>query len=413
METTGALIGAETNHWCSMLRWRLLIGIPLVALIVFFCWLDAIAPVPGLVLMPFFLVCVYFLCKEILHLLNAGGIYPRRSTIYVGVFGTIVLCWFACCNSMPYIANIERTVLDAFQSETTAGDYSGGHEASTDAVAEARHENDEALATAAKALETAERAIEAARKRAADRNDAISDGSSPGPSLGKKAGRPASDASASNAVEFSEGQEWKTAAYACVHILLAIAFGVLIAFVGEMLRFKLPGGHMINLSGAVFAIVYIGLLGSFMVMLRVAYGIMAVFSMVLITKMCDIGAYTVGRLIGRHKMAPSLSPGKTIEGGIGGMCFAVLAAWFSTAVLFPMATGVPSKTTWVGVVVYGLAVGLSGALGDLAESLIKRDVSRKDSGVNVPGFGGFLDIFDSLLVAAPVAFGLWAFHVVV
>lgn len=396
-----------------MLRWRLLIGIPLVALIVLFCWLDAIAPAPGLVLMPFFLVCIFFLCREIMQLLNAGGIYPRRATIYVGVYGTVVLSWIACCNSMPYIASFERTIVDAFQGESVAVESSTAAAPEQDqAISEASR----AVSTARRALEGAERALEAARERTEERNDAISDGASHGLASRQRANESSASAEetvAASGVEFSEGQEWKTAAYACVHILLAIAFGVLIAFVGEMLRFKLPGGHMINLSGAVFAIVYIGLLGSFMVLLRVAYGIMAVFSMALITKMCDVGAYTVGRLIGRHKMAPSLSPGKTIEGGIGGMCFAVLAAWFSTAVLFPLATGVPSKTTWLGIVIYGLSVGLAGALGDLAESLIKRDVSRKDSGVNVPGFGGFLDIFDSLLLAAPVAFGLWAFHVVV
>ena len=397
-----------------MLRWRLLIGIPLVALLVLFCWLDAIAPAPGLVLMPFFLVCVFFLCREIMQLLNAGGIYPRRTTIYVGVFGTIVLSWIACCNSMPYIARFEHSIVDAFQNETVDSRGSGATVQEQDrAISEASR----AVSTARRALEGAEKALEVARERAAERNDAISDGTASG-RVDKKTvvdeqTRDGENNSVEASVEFSEGQEWKTAAYACVHILLAIAFGVLIAFVGEMLRFKLPGGHMINLSGAVFAIVYIGLLGSFMVLLRVAYGVMAVFSMALITKMCDVGAYTVGRLVGRHKMAPSLSPGKTIEGGIGGMCFAVLAAWFSTSVLFPLATGAPSKTTWIGVVIYGLSVGLAGALGDLAESLIKRDVSRKDSGVNVPGFGGFLDIFDSLLLAAPVAFGLWAFHVVV
>lgn len=383
-----------------MLRWRLLIGIPLVALIAFFCWLDAIAPVPGLVLAPFFLVCVFFLCREMIHLLNAGGVYPRRSTIYVGVYATIILSWFACCNSTPYIAALERGVVDALQSETTnvaATNETSTVERSAERDAELELLESAALDAAAKALDDASKAIDAARTIARDR---ATDG---------EATREALDSER----EFSEGLEWKTAAYAGVHILLAIAFGVLIAFVGEMLRFKLPGGHMINLSGAVFAIVYIGLLGSFMVLLRVAYGIMAVVSMVLIAKMCDVGAYFVGRLIGRHKMAPSLSPGKTIEGGLGGLCFAVLAAYFSTAVLVPLATGRPSQTTWIGVVVYGLAVGFAGALGDLAESLIKRDVSRKDSGVNVPGFGGFLDIFDSLLLAAPVAFALWAFHVVV
>ena len=402
-----------------MLHWRLLIGIPLVALLVGMCYVDSIAPAPGVVLMPFFLACLFFLCKEILALLNAGGIYPRRTTIYLGVFGTIVLCWASCYNSLPLIARLERSFVEAIQES-----YDESYDESIMQEQERRRldekENDfykgrtvgdeknepapvelatNAVAIAKDALEKAERALAVAQgseriKREVDEEVE-------------------KDENATESVlSLSNEREWKTAAFACVHTLLAIAFGVLIAFVGEMLRFKLPGGHLINLSGAVFAIVYIGLLGSFMVMLRIAYGVAAVVSLIVVTKLCDVGAYTVGRLIGRHKMAPSLSPGKTIEGFVGGMSFAILGAWFSTAILFPFATNEPSKTTWVGVVVYGLAVGCAGALGDLAESLIKRDVMRKDSGTNVPGFGGFLDIFDSLLLAAPVAFGLWAFHVI-
>ncbi|MDO5309387.1 MAG: phosphatidate cytidylyltransferase [Planctomycetia bacterium] len=387
-----------------MLRWRLLIGLPLTAIVVGMCWLDAYLPVPGLILMPFFLVCVFFLCKETMYLLNAGGIYPRRSTIYLGVFGTILLCWISCCNSLPFIARFEQSLVVAMQSEESQNHF----------VAPARQESEQAeedansitVAKAAveasrRALAAAERALELARTHGRrDKYEVSSSGQAPG------------EANTTSLFQFSTEQEWKTAAFACVHILLAIAAGVLIAFVGEMLRFKLPGGHMINLSGAVFAIIYIGALGSFLVILRVAYGVIAVVSMILVTKMCDVGAYTVGRLIGRHKMAPSLSPGKTIEGAFGGLTFSILAAWFSTAVLFPLASNAKPQTTWLGIVVYGLAVGLTGMLGDLAESLIKRDAMRKDSGVNVPGFGGFLDIFDSLLLAAPVAFGLWAFHVV-
>ncbi len=393
-----------------MLHWRLLIGIPLVALLVGMCYVDSIAPAPGVVLMPFFLVCLFFLCKEILALLNAGGIYPRRTTIYLGVFGTIALCWASCYNSLPLIARLERSFVEAIQESYESNAYeqeSRYVDAKKNDVRKGRKDGGEtnellpvelatnAVATAKDALEKAERALEIAQEQ-----ERI------------KRGVEEEESATEALLSLSNEREWKTAAFACVHTLLAIAFGVLIAFVGEMLRFKLPGGHLINLSGAVFAIVYIGLLGSFMVMLRIAYGVAAVVSLIVVTKMCDVGAYTVGRLIGRHKMAPSLSPGKTIEGFVGGMSFAILGAWFSTAILFPFAANEPSKTTWVGVVVYGLAVGCAGALGDLAESLIKRDVMRKDSGTNVPGFGGFLDIFDSLLLAAPVAFGLWAFHVI-
>lgn len=353
--------------------------------------------------MPFFLACVYFLCKEILLLLRAGGIYPRRSTVFLGVFGTIVLCWLSCYNSLPVIANLERVVFAAFHDDKPAQALEKSSE--TTEEAESEHEIEQAATAfekAKQAFATAERAFEAAREkshktRMADSESAIVETTEDGEVL---------------ISSFSSEREWKTAAFAGVHILLAIAAGVFIAFIGEMMRFRQPGGNIINLTGAIFAIVYIGLLGSFMVLLRIAYGIMAVVSMVVVTKLCDVGAYTVGRLIGRHKMAPSLSPGKTIEGGIGGMVFAIFGAWLSIDVLLPLATGRPSQTPFANVIVYGLLVGLAGAIGDLAESLIKRDVMRKDSGVNVPGFGGFLDIFDSLLVAAPVAFGLWAFHII-
>lgn len=331
-----------------MLRWRLLIGAPLVLFIAFICWVDAIAPFPGVALMPFFLVCSFFLCGEILRLLNAGGVFPKRSTVYVGVIGTILLSWLSCAISTPHIGRLELATAES-----------------------ARHVEDVEVS------ELAESQIGEVVAQAYDTTE-----------------------------------EWRVATYGCFHVLLAIAAGVLIAFVGEMFRYRQPGGSLINLGGAVFAIVYIGMLGAFMALLRVSYGLMAVISMVFVTKMCDIGAYTVGRLVGRHKMAPYLSPGKTIEGGIGGLAFSVLAAWISTQFLFPLATGRPSETTWIGIVVYGVVVGFVGALGDLAESLIKRDVMRKDSGLHVPGFGGFLDIFDSLLLAAPVALGLWAFHII-
>ncbi len=383
-----------------MLIWRLSIGIPVVAALVGLCYLDAKAPAPGLALIPFFLICVYFLCKEALTLLNAGGIYPRRTTIYFGVFGTILLAWASSYNSLPLLIELERTLADP--PPQTLVD-----ETPTDEDAK----KDEEIARALEALETASVALRSLQGNGAEAEEA-------GGKAEKSVERRNAEFNGRGELAtrsfwaFSDGAQWKTAAFASVHTLLAIAAGVLIAFVGEMLRFKLPGGHLINLTGAVFAIVYVGLLGSFLVMLRIAYGVPALVSMIIVAKLCDVGAYTVGRLIGRHKMAPSLSPGKTIEGAVGGIAFAIFGAWLSVAVLFPLATGSPSQTTWGGVVIYGLAVGLAGMLGDLAESLIKRDVMRKDSGTNVPGFGGFLDIYDSLLLAAPVAFGLWAFHVI-
>jgi phosphatidate cytidylyltransferase len=105
-------------------------------------------------------------------------------------------------------------------------------------------------------------------------------------------------------------------------------------------------------------------------------------------------------------MAPVLSPGKTIEGALGGIAFACLGSWLALDVLFPAMTGgdeLPPRL-WLA---YGAVIGLCGMAGDLAESLLKRDVGRKDSSDWLPGFGGVLDLLDSVLFAAPVAYVWW------
>jgi phosphatidate cytidylyltransferase len=137
------------------------------------------------------------------------------------------------------------------------------------------------------------------------------------------------------------------------------------------------------------------------------WGLVALVSLIAVVKAGDIGAYTVGRLIGRHKMTPLLSPGKTWEGAAGAVIFAALAAWL---LLLLWASQKPSGAVstnplpWLG---YGLLVGMVGLLGDLAESLLKRDLGRKDSSSWMPGFGGVLDLLDSILFAAPTAYLLW------
>ena len=105
-----------------------------------------------------------------------------------------------------------------------------------------------------------------------------------------------------------------------------------------------------------------------------------------------------------------MSPGKTIEGGVGGLLFAVFGAWLSLAVLWPAMSRVTPPTVlawqWLG---FGLTVGVAGMLGDLAESLLKRDLGHKDSSDWMPGFGGVLDLLDSILVAAPIAYVWWQY----
>lgn len=190
--------------------------------------------------------------------------------------------------------------------------------------------------------------------------------------------------------------------------LLALAGGVLLAVTGEMRRYAKPGGVTVNVAVAVFILVYVGLMLSFAVGLRMACGVGALASLVVVVKMADTGAYTVGRLMGRHRMAPVISPGKTIEGAIGGVVFACLGSWITFAWLIPLtAPGAAGIEPWRWIL-FALLVSSAGMLGDLAESLVKRDVGRKDSSRWLPGLGGVLDLLDSILMAAPVAWLCWA-----
>jgi phosphatidate cytidylyltransferase len=180
---------------------------------------------------------------------------------------------------------------------------------------------------------------------------------------------------------------------------------VLLAFVVEMARFKAPGGVVVRLALTVFVMAYLGLLPSFLVQLQLGradhnttLGALSLALAIFVPKGCDIGAYFTGRLIGRHRMTPVLSPKKTWEGAIGGLVVAVLMALGLNS-LGPV---IPGGTA--SVILFGLFVGVTGMLGDLAESLIKRDCQQKDASQTVPGFGGVLDVVDSIVFAAPVCY---------
>ena len=136
----------------------------------------------------------------------------------------------------------------------------------------------------------------------------------------------------------------------------------------------------------------------------------ALASWLIAVKAGDIGAFTAGRLVGRHKIAPLLSPKKTIEGAVGALVFSCLGSWATFTWLVPL-PGVsppelPIGPSW-GWLPFGLLMGVAGMMGDLAESLLKRDVGCKDSSHWLPGFGGVLDIVDSLLLTAPLAWACW------
>jgi len=155
-------------------------------------------------------------------------------------------------------------------------------------------------------------------------------------------------------------------------------------------------GTISNCGASLFSIFYLGLLSSFVVGIRVDYGLWVLLMFILTVKSSDIGAYTVGRLFGRHKFSPGISPGKTWEGMAGGVVFSVL-----TGSIFAVSCGI--MEVWQGGL-FGLIFAFVGQLGDLAESMVKRDAQQKDSASNVPGFGGVLDVIDSPVAAAPLAY---------
>jgi phosphatidate cytidylyltransferase len=134
---------------------------------------------------------------------------------------------------------------------------------------------------------------------------------------------------------------------------------------------------------------------------------LAVVSVIAVVKAADVGAYVVGKLIGTHKMSPTISPGKTWEGAGGAVFFGCVAS-ILTIGFFGESTGdLHFGPNIPEMIVYGLSLSGAGMLGDLAESLLKRDASCKDSSAWVPGMGGILDILDSILFAAPVAYVCW------
>lgn len=174
---------------------------------------------------------------------------------------------------------------------------------------------------------------------------------------------------------------------------------------------------IVHMAGTVLATLYVGGLSWFLMAIRVKHSegphdfhgtTWVILSILLMVKSTDIGAYFGGRAFGQHKLIPWLSPGKTWEGLVCGLLTAgivgVLCTWpWRGPHIYP----IPHVPPWKGLI-FGAVIGGIGQLGDLLESLMKRDAAVKDSGHLVPGFGGILDIIDSPLLAAPFAYILFS-----
>jgi len=203
---------------------------------------------------------------------------------------------------------------------------------------------------------------------------------------------------------------WFQVVAASVLAFIIVFVMLLAAFFRAWLRETQDAIH--HMAGTVLATLYLGGLGWFLMALRVKHSqpgarvrfdgsTQIILLILLVVKATDIGAYFGGRKFGRHKLIPWLSPGKTWEG----LFFGLLTAG---AVGMACSLSIDELHWWKGLIA-GAVIGGIGQLGDLLESLMKRDAEVKDSGKLIPGFGGVLDVIDSPLLAAPFAYILFSF----
>ena len=180
-----------------------------------------------------------------------------------------------------------------------------------------------------------------------------------------------------------------------IYLFIFSAFLLLALFSYQYARYG-TSGAIANWGASYLAIIYTGLLSAFVLAIRIDFGLWPLLMFIFVVKSSDIGAYSLGKLFGKHKFSPKVSPGKTWEGMAG----AVIAAAI-VALLF--ATRCDIMNPW-SAAIFGFCFAFIGQIGDLVESMLKRDAEQKDSANNVPGFGGILDIIDSPLFAAPFAY---------
>ena len=171
-------------------------------------------------------------------------------------------------------------------------------------------------------------------------------------------------------------------------------------------RHRTVEGVVAAAGGVMLVYVYLGVQGAFWILIRFEHGAWVALWLALVTKSCDIGAFFVGRSLGKHKLVPWLSPGKTWEGLVGGVLTSGLISVLGLWILRSTGEDPGIAFVWAGFL--GVMIGVLGQLGDLIASLFKRDAGRKDASRSLPGFGGWLDVIDSLLLVGPFAY--WAFR---
>lgn len=200
---------------------------------------------------------------------------------------------------------------------------------------------------------------------------------------------------------------WLGGAFASWSVAMLVA--VMVGFAGEMTRLGSITGQADRLARTVMILVYLSLPVVFMALHRTwsgdnGLGLSAFLAVVVSVKFSDVGAYFVGKTWGRHKMSPRLSPNKTVEGAVGGFVGGIAGSALVWWLVAPWLLTDRVDVCWGFVLAYGAVIAAAGMFGDLAESLLKRDLHTKDSSVWLPGLGGVMDIIDSLVFALPASY---------
>jgi phosphatidate cytidylyltransferase len=209
--------------------------------------------------------------------------------------------------------------------------------------------------------------------------------------------------------------------YHATILMTFVLLGVMVAQLGK----REITESLASISGTFFGIFYVGWLFSHVVVLRGFHDVVAakwggvaaghiapdagIFYLLFVAGVvvgCDAGAYFTGRRFGRHKLAPAISPKKTVEGAVGGVLFGTAVGGVFKLVFDVFWPELSAGFGWVSVLLFGIVVAIVGTMGDLVESLLKRDAEIKDAGSLLPGMGGVLDRIDSALLGIPVMYYL-------
>ena len=191
-------------------------------------------------------------------------------------------------------------------------------------------------------------------------------------------------------------------------LILTVALFLIVALATQMFRFQKDFSKMLTGVGVtVFGVLYVVFLGGFLVATRVGFDAVLSSKLLLffflVSFGSDAGAYFVGKNLGKHKLAPKISPGKTWEGLAGGILFAAVFAALATVLFFP-------ELPYQFSIPLAIVMAAIGVVGDLAESAMKRGAGAKDAASILPGHGGFLDRLDSLLFNAPILYYFARFY---